>query len=295
MRKVAVITDSTACLPADLVRQYGITVVPVELTHQGRVYRDGVDITPTEVYQLLTSDKSLPTTSAPSPATYLKAFQEVSRTASEAVVITVSSTFSHVYDSACTAVEMARERRLNLKVKVIDCRTAAGAQGLVVLHAARAAATGRPLKEVIEAAETAMSGVGLIAFLDTLNYLARGGRVPQAIAWAGNLLKIKPLMQIKPGTGQASLVTKVRTRKKAIDQLLAETRKRVDSRPIQAIIMHSNCPADADYIKERLTGEFNCTESFVSDFTPVMGIHTGPGLLGIAFYEKRNQSADQET
>jgi len=288
MRKVAVVTDSTACLPAGLVKQYGITIVPVELTHQGRVYRDGVDITPTEVYQFLTRDKALPTTSAPPPSAYFEAFQRLSRTAREAIVITVSSTLSHVYDSACTAVEMAKEKRLNLAIKVIDCLTAAGAQGLVVLNAARAAAAGKTMEQVIEAVKTPMSSVHLIAFLDTLHYLARGGRVPQAVAWAGNILKIKPIMQIKPGTGQASLLTKVRTRKKAIEQLLTETRKRVDSRPVHAVIMHSSSPADADYVRQRLTSEFNCTEALVSDFTPVMGIHTGPGLLGVAFYEERN-------
>lgn len=288
MRKVAVITDSTACLPADLTSRYGITVVPVELTHRGRVYRDGVDITPTEVYELLAREKTLPTTSAPPPGAYLEAFQRLSRTASEAVVITVSSSFSHTYDSVCAAVEMAREIHLDLTIKAIDCLTAAGAQGLVVLNAARAAAAGKNLEQVIEAIKLSMSSVHLIAFLDTLHYLARGGRVPQAVAWAGNILKIKPIMQIKPGSGQASLLTKVRTRKKAIEQLLAETRRRVDSRPVHAIVMHSSSPADADYVKQRLTTELNCAEALVSDFTPVMGIHTGPGLLGVAFYEERN-------
>ncbi len=288
MRKVAVITDSTACLPADAVRKYGIYVVPVELTYQGRVYRDGVDITPTEVYQLLTREKALPTTSAPPPGAYLEVFQKVSRTVHDAVVITAASTLSHIYDSACTAIEMAREKRLNLTIKVIDCLTAAGAQGLVVLNAARAAAAGKNTEQVEKAARTSMSSVRLIAFLDTMHYLARGGRVPQAVAWAGNLLQIKPIMQIKPGSGQASLLTKVRTRKKAIEQLLIETRRFVDSRPIHAVVMHSNSPADAEYVKGRLASEFRCREAIVSDFTPVMGIHTGPGLLGIAFYEECN-------
>ena len=288
MRKVAVITDSTACLPADAVRNYGISVVPVELTYQGRVYRDGVDITPTEVYQLLTRDRVMPTTSAPPPGAYLEVFQKVSRIVHDAVVITVASTLSHIYDSACTAVEMAREKRLDLTIKVIDCLTAAGAQGLVVLNTARAAAAGKTMEQVVEAATTSISSVRLIAFLDTMHYLARGGRVPQAVAWAGNLLQIKPIMQIKPGSGQVSLLTKVRTRKKAIEQLLIETRRFVDSRPIHAVVMHSNSPADAEYVRGRLASEFRCSEAIVSDFTPVMGIHTGPGLLGIAFYEERN-------
>ncbi|MCX8125799.1 MAG: DegV family protein, partial [Dehalococcoidia bacterium] len=208
MRRVAVVTDSTACLPAELVREYSITVVPVEFTYQGRVYRDGVDITPAEVYQLLARNGSLPTTSAPPPGAYLKAFEQLSHTVREVLVITVSSTFSHTYDSARTAAEMAKEEYPDLTIKVVDCKTAAGAQGLVVLKAARAAAAGKSLEEVAQVARESISAVRLVAFLDTMYYLARGGRVPQVVAWAGNVLKIKPIMQIKPGSGQASLLTK---------------------------------------------------------------------------------------
>jgi len=153
-----------------------------------------------------------------------------------------------------------------------------------VLAAAKTAAEGKTLDQVIEAARDLMSCVYLVAFLDTLAYLAKGGRVPQAVAWATSLLHIKPVMQIRPAAGQPNLLKRVRSRTAAIEQLMMEAKAKADSRPLHAIVMHSNAAGDAEALRQRLTAEFKCAEAYVSDFTPVMGIHTGPGLLGLAFY-----------
>lgn len=281
---VAIVTDTSACLPKELVERYEIELVPMEFIYDGKVYRDEIDITPAEFYELLAQAKELPTTSAPPPGAYFEVFRKLAQKVKEILVITVSAKLSHTFDSARTAVEMAKEKLTNIAIKVLDCQTAAGAQGFVVLAAAKAAVAGKSLTQVVEASQNLMPKVHLIAFIDTLHYLAEGGRVPQVIAWASSLLKIKPIFELLPLGDGPIPVDRVRTRPKAIERLVELLKERADGKPIHAIVMHTNVLDEAEKLKERLTSEFNCVEIYVKDFTPVMGVHTGPGLLGIAFY-----------
>ncbi len=162
MTRVAIVTDSTACLPRELVVEYGIEIVPMELIHKGTVYRDGVDITPPEFYRLLPGARWLPTTSAPSPGTYFAVLTRVAEKAGAILVITVSAKFSHTFDSAKAAAEMVTDKLENIPVEVLDCGTAAGAQGFVALAAARAAVSCESLDGVVEAARTMMPKVHLV-------------------------------------------------------------------------------------------------------------------------------------
>lgn len=284
MHNVAIVTDSNACLPVELIRQYHIEVVPLGFIHEGKVYRDGIDITPDEIYRILPQAKSLPTSSSPSPGDFFGALEKVAAKYSNILVITLSLKFSTMFASAKIAASMAKEKLRNVPIEVLDCGTAAGAQGLVVLAAAKAARAEGSLTKVTEVAKNVMSRVNLIAFLDTLYYLAKGGRVPKVIAWANSLVKIKPIFQIAPLSGEASIVKMVRTRPEAIKQLLEIVKEKVEAKPIHVIVMHSHSLAEAENLKERLVSHFLCDEIYISDFAPVMGIHTGPGVLGIAFY-----------
>ena len=171
-----------------------------------------------------------------------------------------------------------------LTIEVLDSRTAAGAEGLVALEAARAAASGKDLTGVMEEARAIMAKVHMIALIDSLHYLVKSGRIPQAAAWAASLFNIKPIMQVLPLSGEASLVARIRTKPKAIDHLLAIVRERAGANPVHAIVMHANALEEAENLRERISSEFVCVESYIKDFTPVMGIQTGPGVLGIAFY-----------
>jgi len=283
MGKVAVVTDSTACLPGMLVKKYEIEIVPMEFALDGKVYRDGVDITPLEFYKFLSRVKELPTTSAPSPATYFEVIKKVAEKTKSVLVVTVSTKFSHAFDSAKAAIMMTKEKLSGIDVEVLDCGTAAGAQGLVVLAAAKAAAFGESLARVVEVARVLMPKVHLVAFIDTLRYLAKGGRVPEVAAWASSLLKIKPVFELLPLWKGVS-VCRVRTRSQAIERLVDLLREKADRKPVHVIVMHTNVLDEAEKLKERIALEFNCVEIYVVDFTPVMGVHTGPGLLGIAFY-----------
>jgi DegV family protein with EDD domain len=236
------------------------------------------------IYRILPAAQELPTTSGPSPSDYLEALQKMGQKYRAVLVITLSARLSTMFDSAKVAKEMAGERLQNTAVEVLDCGSAAGAQGLVVLAAAYAAAAGGDLAEVAQVARHVSAKVNLVAFLDTLYYLAKGGRVPKAIAWANSLVKVKPIFYIAPLSGEATTLKMARTRHGAVKQLLQMVKVQTEGRPVHAIVMHSHSLDEAERLKQCLADQLECNELYVSDLTPAMGIHTGPGVLGIAFY-----------
>jgi len=283
MAKVGIVTDTIACLPRELVEEYGIKIVPINIIFEDKVYKDEVDITPSEVYRLLKQTDRLPTTSAPSPTAFLEAYRELSQRAESIVCLTLPPELTMVLQSATLAKEMAKEELPDMPIEVVDCRTAAGAQGLIVLAAARAAAAGKSLDEVIKVVEDMIPRVYLIVMMDTLYYLAKGGRIPTAAAWAGSLLKVKPFVTVSQG--KLRLVTAVRTKRRGVERLLEMMGQRTGANsPLHVIVMHADVLEEAEDLKQRVIAEFDCAEIYVKDFTPVMGIHTGPGLLGLAFY-----------
>ena len=283
MAKVGIVTDTIACLPRELVEEYGIKIVPINIIFEDKVYRDEVDITPSEVYRLLKQTDSLPTTSAPSPSAFLEVYRELSQSAENILCLSLPPELTMVLQSATLAKEMAKEELPDMPIEVVDCRTAAGAQGLIVLAAARAAAAGKGLDEVIQVVQDMIPRVHLIVMLDTLYYLARGGRIPTAAAWAGSLLKVKPFVTVSQG--KVRLVTAVRTKRRGVERLLEMMGQRTGANsPIHVIVLHADALDEAEDLKQRVASEFDCAEIYVKDFTPVMGIHTGPGLLGLAFY-----------
>ena len=280
--KVAVVVDSSSCLPRELLEEWQIYVVPHELVIDGRSFGDGIDINPDEFYRLLENNHKVLSTSSPKPASFLEAFR-LARVASESVVcITLSSNFSATYDSASVAAEMAESESPDCFIRIVDSRNSAGAQGLIALEAARAADRGADLEQVISKVEELIPKVNLLAFLDTLQYLRRSGRVPRAAAWAGSILGIKPLTELK--LGEARVVGKPRSRARAMEQLVSVMKGQVEDRPVHVNVMHAHAVDDAGKISQRVETEFNCQELFISEFTPVMGAHLGPGLLGLAFY-----------
>ena len=285
--KVALVCDSSVCLPPDIVDELGLHVVPLELTLDGKTYLDGVDITPQEFYSLLAGCEKLPTTAAPSPSSFIKAFADGAAYAESVLCLTLLSTVSATYDAAVAAAEVARGVLPDTNIEVMDTCTAAGGQGLVVLAAARAAAQEADLLQVKAEAQRVMQGVNLIAFLDTLQYISKGGRIPRIAAWAGSALKLKPIIELSQG--EIRPLERPRTRKRAMERLLTLVRNREGDGLIRANVMHAMALDDALILKERLLSEFNCVEALVSEFTPVMGTHTGPGLLGIAFHRKEGK------
>jgi DegV family protein with EDD domain len=282
-KKVAIVTDTTACVPREQVKKYDIEVVPVQLIIEGKSYRDGIDISPNDFYALLRRAKRIPTTSSSSPQPYLEAYLNASRRAESILCLTEPSRFSAMYDSAKVAAGIARETLGDVAIEVLEGTTAAAGQGLVTLAAAKEAAKGKALEAVAATATSIMSRVNLFASLDTLHYLARSGRVPQAAAMVNSLLNIKPVFTLNHA--DAHTVALPRTTKSARKRMLKLMKPHVvRGHPLYVAVMHADAEGEATLLRDQIAAHFECEEIFVTEFTPVMGVHTGPGLIGVAFY-----------
>jgi DegV family protein with EDD domain len=277
---VAIVTDTTACLPREPIERYGIEVVPLHILFGGRTFVDSMSDS-AEFYELLARATDRPTTAAPSPGMFLDAIGRAARRGDAVLCITVSRQFSAMYDSARQAIDMAKAESPSLDVRLFDSRNAAMAQGFVVLEAARAAAAGAPIEEVEATAERMTSRVTLLAMLDTLSYLARSGRVPRVAAWAAGMLQVKPIVRFS--ASDIKLAARTRTRERAIARL-ADFVADAGRGRLHAAVHHANAPDDAALLLRLIEKRVMLAESYVTEFTQVMAVHTGPGLTGVAFW-----------
>jgi DegV family protein with EDD domain len=282
LQKVAIVTDSVACLPRELVEQYGIKIVPVNLYFGDKVYRDWLDITPSEAYQLFLKDPAAFKTSGINPADCFEAYRQVSNNSNGVICVTISSKLSMVHDSALKAKERARGELPQNSIEVVDSKTATAAEGFVALAAARAVEVGKSLAEVVEVAEEVRDKVCVVALMDTIRYVYRSGRIPKIAAKAGSMLNIKPVLAIS--SGSVRFKGAVRNREHGVERVIKITRDRVGQRPVHMAVMHAYAPDDAKKLKERVSAEFNCAELWITEFSPVMGYACGTGTLGLAFY-----------
>ena len=282
MPKVTVVTDSAACLPPALAAQYDIEVVPLTLVFQDHIYADGSEDSSGRFYQHLRDSPRLPTTASPSPGDFLEALKRVARRSEAALCITVGSRFSSAYDSALQAARLATEEAPGLAVRILDSDTAAMAEGFLALEAARVAAQGADVDAALERARQLRPRVKVIAILDTLEYLARGGRVPRVAAWASSLLQVKPIVEFRQG--DVRLLARTRVKRRAMERVLAILAEEAAQGPLHVCIHHTDAAAEADELARRVRDTLNPAELYISEFTRVMGAHTGPGLLGASYY-----------
>lgn len=282
MSGVRVVADSAVCLPKELIKKYKIELVPETIIFGTTVYRDGVDIVPSEFYVKLGEAKDLPTTSAPSPQDFIDAYRKVGKDADAIACVLVSSGFSHM---GLQAALTARESVAEPPIEILDSQTAVGAYGFVVLAAAKAAAAGKSLEEVIQVAKDVQQRVNLVLTLDTLKYLAKGGRIGKAAHWAGTVLDIKPILEVPVSTGAIEPMERVRSRPKALRRLLEIMQERVEKgQRVHVSIDHANVPEEADQLKSRIISLFDCADVFINNWAPVAGVHCGPGVIGLSFY-----------
>lgn len=274
---VAIVTSSISCLPADQVKRYAIKVVPVPFMLDGRGYLDGVDISTSEVYELLAYKMPF-RTSAPAPGDFIKAYQEALKKSDAVLCLTVPSKISTMYDSASNA---ANQMPPGSRVHVMDAGTAAGGQALIDLAAARAAAAGATLEELIDLVKEIQGKVHLYGLIVAPQYLARTGRVPAPLPSAASFFSIKPVFTI--GQGRVKFSGVVRSDKAGIERMISLMRETADQKSVSVIVQHANAPELADDLCHRVEDAFNCSELLVTEFSPIIGFATGPGSLALAF------------
>jgi DegV family protein with EDD domain len=285
--RVAIVADSTACLTKEQVEQYGITIAPIPISFQGKIYRDWVDITPSQAYQLFLKDPESFKTAGASPGIFLEAYREASKQAKNILCVTLSAKLSGAYDAAKQAIGEVKKELPQISVEVVDSKTVTASEGFVALAGARAAEAGKSLTEVVTAAEEMRDRVLFLALVDTIRHVYRTGRIPKIAAVAGSMLNIKPILAISPKTsGVVHFIGAVRSRERGIEKMLKIMRDRVGQSPAHVAVMHAYAPEDAEKLKERVAAEFNCAELWVTEFSPVMGYATGTGTLGLAFYKE---------
>ena len=280
-RPPAVVADSTISLPSSVLQGLPIFTVPFEVHHDGQVYADGVDLSASEFYGLLRTSQVLPTTSAPQPGAFLNAFQQAAAHSDQILCLTVSSDLSAAYQAALLAKEEAQHSMAGVEVHVVDTRTAGPAEGLLALEAVRLSAAGASLQEVQAAIVQRLKSVCLMAYMETLYYVWRGGRVPRAALWLARLLDVKPILELS--AGRIGLLERPRTRRRARDRLVTLVQQRLGGRPGRVAVMHADAPDEAQELAELLQRKIEPVELLVTEFAPVLGAHTGPGVVGCAF------------
>jgi DegV family protein with EDD domain len=279
MSKVAVVTDSTAYLPASLVAQYGITVAPLLVNWDGQSYRDGVDMQPVEFYERLKKSKSIPTSSQVPVATFEQVFKQLLDLGQEILTVTISSKFSGTLDSA---IQAKAAMGADAPIELVDSLSAAGQEGLVALAAARAANEGASLAECKAIAERVQANSGLFLTVETLEFLHRGGRIGGGSRFLGTALNIKPILEIVDGKIEAS--ERVRTRNKAVARVVELVETRIAGRkPVRLFAVHANAEAEGRAMLEQAAQKLNAVETILSDVSPVIGVHVGPGTLGLGY------------
>ena len=279
MSKVAVVTDSTAYIPQDLVDQYGITVAPQVLIWGEETFKDGIDISPTEFYIRLAKADIIPTTSQVAVPDFKEIFERLLGEGKDVLVILESDELSKSINSA----DLARQMVPDGNIEIVNSRSVAMELGFHVLTAARAAAKGATLAECKAIAEAAREKTGVLFVVDTLEFLHRGGRIGGASRFLGTALKLKPLLEVRGG--RVEPIERIRTKKKAYERLVNLVIERANSMEgeFRLATLHANALEDAQGILEKISQELPPVESIYSELSPVVGTHCGPGTVGIAY------------
>lgn len=278
MEKVAIITDSSAYLPQGIIEDLGIHVVPLTLHWDEKSYRDGVDIRAEEFYQKLSESNSIPTTSQTPASVFYDLFKELIAQDFSVLALLISSGISGTVESAL----QAKTNFPDAPIEVIDTRLVSMALGFMVLTVARAAKDGANLEECAALAEATYPKIGVYFTVDSLKYLNKGGRINTAKRLLGSALDLKPIMEIRDG--KIELVESVRSRKKSLQRMLELVERDISGRdPVRISTFHAAAEADNDALMAEAVARFYPIETIKTFVSPVIGTHTGPGTVSIAY------------
>jgi DegV family protein with EDD domain len=278
MSKVAIVTDSTTNLPQEIAEQYGIQSAPANIIWSGEELLDGIDITPSEFYHRLDKAKEIPTTSQATPAAFKMIFDNLLAQGYEILTATISSKLSGMYSSAV----QARNMLPHAKIEVIDSLTGSMGLGWPLIKVAQLAKKGVALETCKAYLEKALENVGILLMVDSLEFLHRGGRIGGAQRFLGTALNFKPILEVTGGVFEG--LERVRTRVKALNRLVELVVERINDRePVYLGVLHAKAPELAEELLQRVSQKVSIAQSIITDLGPAVGVHLGPGTVGVTF------------
>ncbi len=284
MSETAIIVDSIACIPGDRLDDLRISMVPANILFNGSVYRDVIDLTSAQAYRFIDEAPEFWKSSAASPEDFAATYRELSAGYRNILVITISAKLTMFYDSASAAREIVQRELPSTRIEVLDSETAAAAEGLIALAAARAAKEGKTFEEVMAIAREVRERVRFIGLLETIRHVYRTGRIPKLASRIGSSLSLKPILT--DGDGVIRFAGAARTKRSGVEKMLSMMGEHAGhSDPIHIAVMHADAVEEARMLRDRVAAEFNCVELFVTDFSPIMAYATGRGTLALAFYK----------
>ena len=269
---VRIVTDSVADLPPEVAQELGITVVPLQVRFGTEVYRDGIDLTAEQFYDRLVGSQTLPVTSVPAPAAFAETYDKLAEETDEILVITLASKLSATHEVALQSIGLMKRK---CRVEVFDSQWAVMAEGFLVTTAAQAARSGASLDEVRDITHRNIPRVDMRAAFDTLEYLKRGGRIGKAQAFLGSMLKVNPIIGMKDG--EVFPFGRERSRVKAVEHLskFAMSYSNVEGIAVE----YATAIDEAEMLIKRFGAKFPKARIYRSRASPVIGTHTGPGVL----------------
>ncbi len=280
MSKIAIVTDSTAYIPPELVQKHALTITPLVVIWGEEIFEDGTEIHPEQFYTRLQTAKVMPSTSQATPATMKSAFEKLIDQGNDVLGIFISSKLSGTIQSAIQAKDLMKKGAD--KVTVVDSETTAMAMGFQVLTVANAIADGANLEDALTLAEKARKNSGVYFAVDTLEFLHRGGRIGGAQRFLGTALNMKPVLTVQDGGVEA--VERIRTKRKARNRVIELVTEQVQGNDnIRLATLHANAADEARALLDQAAEQINPVETVFSEVSPVIGTHTGPGTVGLAY------------
>lgn len=279
---IKIVTDTTCDLLPEMVEEYDITIVPINIQFGTDSYQEGVNMDWDLFYAKIEETGVLPTTSQPSVGAFAEVYRRLAKEGADVIISThVTSKLSGTYQSACDAAELVKDE---VKVYPHDSLAGSAALGLACMEASRMARAGKTAEEIIARLDEIRSRVNVILVLENLEYPRKSGRVGGLSAALGSLLNLKPLVTLEDGL--LDTMGTVRTRKKSLDRLLEMMEERVSTTvPINLGVIHARAPEVGQEVLSRARGRFNCKEVYLTELCASLTVHFGPGTIGLCFYK----------
>jgi DegV family protein with EDD domain len=285
MNKIGIVVDSTAYLNQEQILRYQIELVPLNVVFEGKVYRDVIDLTPSQAYQFLEKNPKDWATSAPSVGDFLTAFKKLANQGTKEIIcLTLPTAISATWNNARMAMEFAKTELPNVKIEVIDTGTATVGETLLVLRVGQAIEAGKNFEEVVQLVQNLKSKIRVFLLMETIRYIYRSGRIPEIASKIGAILPLKPILSIHGGKMHFAGATS--SMEKSENKILKILKESWDENLPEVGLMHIESSEEVVKFKEKISNSLPKAQILISEFSPILGYATGKGTIGIGFFAK---------